>query len=385
VPIEGLGKAYFGVKQHKASNMNTDKLTVIDLFSGAGGLTTGFVRAGFQPIAAVEREPVFARTYEANFGCHVFTGNIEDSIEKLKELKADMVIGGPPCQGFSNLTLNKPSDPRRTLWQHFMDIVESSECNVFLMENVPNLLTSEEGAAIIDRAFELGFWVDRGVLLASRFGVPQNRKRAFILGSKIGPITLPTGSGQIVTVREAFEGIPLQPTVRDFPRAEKPVKTFELHIARNPTEISIRRYRLIPPGGNRFDLQRAAPELTPQCWIRKKSGGTDLYGRLSWDEPARCTIRTEFYKPEKGRYLHPQEHRPITHWEAARLQTFPDDFLWTGSKIEIAIQIGNAVPPKLAECLARHIFPRLQEHREQSQKTKRGGGKHVRRQTEILA
>jgi DNA (cytosine-5)-methyltransferase 1 len=95
--------------------------------------------------------------------------------------------------------------------------------------------------------------------------------------------------------------------------------------------------------------------LTPDCWIKKQDGGTDLFGRLHWDEPARCTIRTEFYKPEKGRYLHPEENRPITHWEAARLQTFPDDFLWCGSKIKIAIQIGNAVPPLLAQSVAEYV------------------------------
>ena len=121
----------------------------------------------------------------------------------------------------------------------------------------------------------------------------------------------------------------------------------------------MKRYRLIPSGGNRFDLQRLAPELTPDCWIRKTSGGTDLFGRLDWDGPARCTIRTEFYKPEKGRYLHPSEHRPITHWEAARLQSFPDDFRWHGSKIRIAIQIGNAVPPLLAKAIGQHVMSYL--------------------------
>ena len=113
------------------------------------------------------------------------------------------------------------------------------------------------------------------------------------------------------------------------------------------------RYQAVPPGGNRFDLQRNAPELTPACWIRKTSGGTDLFGRLWWDRPS-VTIRTEFFKPEKGRYLHPEQHRPITH-RAARLMGFPDDFRFSGSKTEIARQIGNAVPPPLAGAAARHI------------------------------
>ena len=116
--------------------------------------------------------------------------------------------------------------------------------------------------------------------------------------------------------------------------------------------MSMMRYRAIPKEGmNRIDLQKAAPEITPDCWINKKSGGTDLFGRLWWDRPA-VTMRTEFFKPEKGRYLHPEQHRPITHREAARFQSFPDDFIFSGSKIEIAKQIGNAVPPLLAARIA---------------------------------
>ena len=109
------------------------------------------------------------------------------------------------------------------------------------------------------------------------------------------------------------------------------------------------------------DLLRDRPELTPGCWLRKKSGGTDLFGRLWWDKPS-VTIRTEFFKPEKGRYLHPEQHRPITHREAARLQSFPDSFQFMGSKIEIAKQIGNAVPPllaeKIADCVDRLLLAR---------------------------
>ncbi len=334
-------------------------------------MTLGFVRAGFTPIFAVEREQDFAATYAANFGNHVDSRPIEEVVTdpRVRKLRADVVIGGPPCQGFSNLGPNRADDPRRAMWKYYMDIVESSGCRVFLMENVPNLLTSREGEEIRQAAIELGFWVSSGVLLASNFGVPQNRRRAFILGSKLGLVNLPDGNGKRMTVRQAFKGIPRKPTVTDF-KPNGPVPTSGLHIARNPTELSRKRYALIPPGGNRFDLQRLAPELTPKCWIRKTKGGTDLYGRLEWDGPARCTIRTEFYKPEKGRYLHPEEDRPITHWEAARLQTFPDDFLWCGTKIRIAVQIGNAVPPKLAEALAGHILNHLEAHR-QNRMTKR--------------
>lgn len=338
--------------------------TLIDLFAGAGGLTLGFNWAGFQPILAVESEPDFTRTYAANFGEHVVMGDIVKVVEAAAIPQADVVVGGPPCQGFSNLTGNRAADPRRELWRYFMDVVELSGCRVFVVENVPNLLTSPEGRGIVRRARELGFHVapeSAGVLLASAFGVPQNRRRAFIIGSKYGPVALPRPNGKRMTVREAFRGIPLTPGTTQLTANSEGFTTRQLHIGRNPTKLSLRRYRLVPPGGNRFDLQRRAPELTPKCWIKKTKGGTDLYGRLVWDEPARCTIRCEFYKPEKGRYLHPSEHRPITHWEAARLQTFPDDFTWFGTKIRIAIQIGNAVPPKLAHAVAQQVRLHLEE------------------------
>jgi DNA (cytosine-5)-methyltransferase 1 len=332
---------------------------VIDLFAGCGGLTLGFQRAGFEPVLAVEREPDFARTYAENFGHHCIASEIEKVVDGHVP-KADVVVGGPPCQGFSNLTGNKRGDPRRKLWQYFMDVVEMSECQAFVVENVPNLLNSPEGCGIVRRATELGFHIgddSKGILLASDYGVPQNRRRAIIIGSKHGPVPLPPpAGGRKRTVRDAFRGIPARPTYLELPDGvEGVVRTPQLHIARNPTQVSLRRYRLIPEGGNRFDLQRRAPELTPACWIRKTKGGTDLFGRLEWDKPARCTIRCEFYKPEKGRYLHPSEHRPITHWEAARLQTFPDDYRWCGSKIRIAIQIGNAVPPLFAQAIAEQV------------------------------
>jgi DNA (cytosine-5)-methyltransferase 1 len=141
-------------------------------------------------------------------------------------------------------------------------------------------------------------------------------------------------------------------------------KGHELHFGRQPRPMSLERYDHVPPGGGRFDV----PEhLLPKCWLNKPTGTTDVMGRMHWDAPS-LTIRTEFFKPEKGRYLHPQwdAHRPdrrvnrvITHYEAALLQDFPHDFLWCGSKIEIARQIGNAVPVSLAAVLARQIRPSL--------------------------
>jgi DNA (cytosine-5)-methyltransferase 1 len=155
-----------------------------------------------------------------------------------------------------------------------------------------------------------------------------------------------------VTVRDAIGELP--PPEGTDPRNTPP--PLDLQFGRRPTEKSLLRYAAIPEEGmNRFDLLRLAPELTPECWIRKRNGSTDLFGRLWWDKPS-VTIRTEFFKPEKGRYLHPQQDRPITHREAARLQSFPDTFRFAGSKTSVARQIGNAVPPILAEAVAKSVL-----------------------------
>jgi DNA (cytosine-5)-methyltransferase 1 len=238
-----------------------------------------------------------------------------------------------------------------TLWRHYLRIVKQLKPPVFVIENVPEFLHSQEFLEFVKRAKKLGYKLDYGVLNAAEFGVPQKRKRGFTIAALGVQPHLPVPTGEVATVRDAIGDLPLKPTDKD------------LHIGRNPTPKSIERYKCIPPGGNRFDLMRKRPDITPDCWLNKPTGSTDVFGRLEWDKPA-LTIRTEFFKPEKGRYLHPQAHRPITHREAARLQSFSDDFVFVGSKIEIAKQIGNAVPPKLAKAVAEAVIavlPQVEE------------------------
>lgn len=249
-----------------------------------------------------------------------------------------------------------------------MDVVALSEARVFVIENVQGLLKSSEFDGIKARADELGFDTTAALLNAADYGAPQTRKRAFIVGwkrSEVEPIPFPPlvthtsdkSRGDLLpwkTVREVIADLP-KPKGVEIREIDPPLN---LHFGRNPTQKSMERYRAVPPGGNRFDLQRNAPEITPPCWIRKTSGGTDLFGRLWWDRPS-VTIRTEFFKPEKGRYLHPVQHRPITHREAARLMGFRDGFKFTGTKVEVARQIGNAVPPDLAGAVARVVAKAL--------------------------
>ncbi len=358
--------------------MNKPTFKLIDLFAGAGGFTLGFKQQFGDQLDVVwanDFNSAAMATYNANFGAHGVDGDIVDILENEPDIipEADIVIGGPPCQGFSLLNKNRLDDPRKQLWIPFMNIVALSNARIFVIENVRQLLNSPEHEAIIEKAEALGFMTTSTLLCAADFGVSQLRYRAFIVGSKdTDPSNhfppkkthfKPSGNGQLnlfdyvpnpkpyQTVRHVISDLP-EPQDTQI-RDEAP--PLNLHFGRNPTELSKKRYRTIPEEGmNRFDLQERAPELTPACWIRKKTGGTDLFGRLWWDKPA-FTIRTEFFKPEKGRYLHPVQHRPITHREAARIQSFPDSFKFKGSKIEIARQIGNAVPPLLAKHVAGSV------------------------------
>lgn len=354
----------------------TKNYRMIDLFCGAGGMTLGFVDprfgGGFESVFAIDNDRSAVDTYNANFGPKKKC--IHESIEEWQKTgtvpNADIVIGGPPCQGFSLLNKKRKGDARRELWEPYMDVVEQSRASVFVMENVPGLLGSPEFPEICNRAKRMGFRIQASAVLnMADYGVPQTRKRTIIVGVKASdfeaplPIEFPPAPTHRSPVKES--DLPVWRTVKDsiydLPRRTVGVEIrtsepppLNLHFGRNPTDISKERYRAIPPGGNRFDLQRKRPDITPNCWIKKKTGGTDLFGRLWWDRPS-VTIRTEFFKPEKGRYLHPSANRPITHREAARLMSFPDDFEFKGTKIEIAKQIGNAVPPIFAGCIATYI------------------------------
>lgn len=341
---------------------------LIDLFCGAGGMSLGFVDqrfcGGFECVLAVDNDETALSTHHANFGGKVVCGNIEDWLAGNPRVpKADVVIGGPPCQGFSLLNKKRAGDHRRALWEPYLDVVERCGAKLFVMENVSELYRSEELVQIEHRARRMGFRVQAAILNAADYGAPQTRKRTLIVGWRDRAVDAPLFPPRQTHAAPGSK-VPLPPwrTVREaIGDLRKPVGTeigkkapLDLHFGRNPTQKSLARYKAVPPGGNRFDLQKNARRLTPACWIKKVSGGTDLFGRLWWDRPS-VTIRTEFFKPEKGRYLHPSEHRPITHREAARLMGFPDDFVFKGTKTDIAKQIGNAVPPDLAGAVATVI------------------------------
>jgi DNA (cytosine-5)-methyltransferase 1 len=334
-------------------------LTFVDLFAGCGGLALGFVREGFEPVGAVEIDPDAAETYALNIDEDI---HVDDIASVVKWPRARVVIGGPPCQGFSQLGTRDPNDPRNQLWREYVRVLEATRGEVFVMENVPQLLTSPQFAFFCEEVDALGFNVVEGVLNAADYGAPQSRRRAIVIGSRLGLPLMPRkthgpesdGGRGYVVVRTAFANptpLPNKPDGRNW------------HVGRaGIRDTSLLRYRAVPPsGGNRFQMQdtldaEGLGDLVPRCWRKKTSGTTDVFGRMWWDRPA-PTIRTEFYKPEKGRYLHPVAHRPITVREAARLQSFPDDFVFPKHQrmTSVARQIGNAVPPVLAAALARAV------------------------------
>ncbi|MET9292721.1 DNA cytosine methyltransferase [Streptomyces sp. NPDC003077] len=387
------------------ASRNPGTINVVDLFAGCGGFTQGFhefrpsgvTQPVFRTVAAVEHDIAAASTYALNFAGeaggaqHIHAGDIEVWSPNSQEVRADVILGGPPCQGFSGLGKEDKNDPRNKLWREYTRIVNAIKPKLFIIENVDRFLRSPEFALLHaatekpDGALRDYVLVQHSVLNAADYGVPQARRRAIVIAVRrdlkhLADLTYPEsthaknagaflpGSGPAPWVAvgpEVFAHTPTETATTELPSGKTcaplgttlpgDFRTTELHFGRNPTEHSRKRYAAIPPGGNRHDLP---PELSTEKWMAHRNGSHDVMGRMYWDRPS-VTIRTEFYKPEKGRYLHPTAHRPITHYEAALIQGFPKDFKWAGSKVQIGRQIGNAVPVGLSKALAGVVYEAL--------------------------
>lgn len=359
---------------HKLNAATSAPIRVLDLFAGAGGLTAGFHAASsrFSTVRAVEMDLAAAASYEATFGPElVYAGRIQDWLESEVVPKVDVIIGGPPCQGFSTLGKQDAEDDRNSLWLQYAATIMRARPKYFVVENVAAFARSQQfrdfteaiepGGLLEDYSFEFR------VLNAADYGAFQSRKRAVLIGHRrdlpFPGFPEPThDKGTYRTVAEAFSGIPWTTSATELP-TDRTVqfqgKTFagsftrdELHLGRKYAPLSLKRFALIPPKGNRFDLPY---ELKAPCWRKHTSGSADVMGRLHWDRPS-VTVRTEFFKPEKGRYLHPEADRAITHYEAAVLQGFPASHKFIGSKTAIARQIGNAVPIPLGKAIAQALL-----------------------------
>lgn len=340
----------------------TTSPTAIDLFCGAGGLSLGLTQAGFAVRAAIDNDPIAIRTYNLNLDNHAEAASIETlSPEAVLERaglargECSLLAGGPPCQGFSLQRRGNRDDHRNTLVLEYLRMIEGIEPQYFLMENVGGLLTKHGKPFLREislRTARLGYITHLKMLNAVDFDIPQRRLRAFLVGERskglVGAFQFPESAGRPSrTVRDAIGDLPSPPDDgRSHPDFSNHFRETRL------AAINIERIRHVPQGGGRQDLP---PHLQLDCHKNNdRHRHMDVYGRLAWDEPS-VTLTARFDSFTRGRFAHPVEHRSLTIREGARLQTFPDSFVFEGNREEQARQVGNAVPPLLARCVGEAI------------------------------
>jgi len=351
----------------------------VDLFSGCGAGSLGFRKAGFEIVAALDSDSSACLNYALNLGLFPIRNDIRRVSGKdvlnaagLGRGEVDVLVGCPPCQGFSFLKRTRRKkglrDRRNSLVATFVERVRQIRPKVAVFENVAGILYGSHRrylnllTAGLSRA---GYVTACGAVNAADYGVPQFRIRTIALAAEreqlSKPLSLPSpthfdpaqaapGGRSWVTVRQAIGDLPpLAPgeKSRDFPNHDAP-----LH-----RESTLRVIKSVPKdGGSRRNLPKS---LWLPCHLklndRNQRGAESVYGRMRWDEPS-STITTGCHQPSCGRFIHPEQDRAITLREAARLQTIPDDFVFEGSKEQIGIQIGNAMPMKLAQVLARQVL-----------------------------
>lgn len=361
------------------------KVNVIDLFAGCGGFSVGFERAGYKITKAVEFDKNIAASYSHN---HKGTIMYADDIGKIADLnhfsrgEADVIIGGPPCQGFSmageRIRSKKAfiNDPRNFLFRHYVEVVKIVRPKVFLLENVKGILSKDNGLIFQEIVNAFGdpenfdgdkYFLHYKVCKAVEFGIPQRRERVVVIGvlnkdfnidelfdktKEIIELTEPNFFDP-VNLHDAISDIPhptvdgicvLGPCESDYQSSLRmPTGVVKNHVASKHNLLAIGRMQNVGAGQNWQVLDEE---------IHSVHSGA--YGRLEWDRPT-MTITTRFDTPAGGRFIHPIENRTLTPREAARVQSFPDSFEFIGNKTIICKQIGNAVPPKLSYFLANAV------------------------------
>lgn len=348
---------------------------VIDFFCCGGGMSLGFasLREYFHILGGIDINSTSLKTYELNYATPVLNAdittispesNVIQQTFKLKRNRPLVIIGCAPCQGFSahrKKDGDKPEDERNTLIGYFSDIAVNLNPDFVVMENVPDILTGkyknhyEEAKKIFTQN---GYYVVQRVYNAAGFGVPQARNRAIIVASKSKGFEFPDEfltEENYATVRDA---------IADLPQVDARCQTATIdkyHRCSVHKQSTIEVIAQVPhDGGSR------PKGVGPKC-LDMVNGFSDVYGRLSWDKPA-VTITQYARNPASGRYSHPEQDRGLTIREAARLQSFPDGYIWNGSLGEIFKQIGEAVPPLLALAIATQIALTIknQENNEQN-------------------
>lgn len=334
------------------------EFTAIDLFSGCGGLSVGMKKAGFKILAAVEINDYAAKAYCMN---HEDTRMYLEDIRKLdiNKIKDDLngrplhlLAGCPPCQGFSSIRrLNRKKavkDDRNDLILEYLRFVQELNPLTIMMENVPGIIDFDLLKQVNKKLKKLGYQIDFDVVDLSKYGVPQRRKRFVMVGSLIGRIKIAPGNCGKRTVRDVIGALESTEVTTDVVH-----KIFPKHIARIREMIE----KIPKDGGSRSDLP---DKYILECHKKEKIGFNDVYGRLRWDDVS-STITGGCLNPSKGRFLHPEENRCITAREAALLQTFPHDYKFPENipKTEIALMIGNALPPLFSQIQSENIYKHL--------------------------
>lgn len=305
------------------------------MFAGAGLFSEAFRSSGARPTFAIEIDPLAATSYAANVGSHVRIG----SVEKVVAEKVDVIVAGPPCQGFSTLGRRDPKDVRNQLCLAIPTWVSACRAEVVVVENVPQFLTSQYWQEMVGELESTGFEISTWTLNAADYRVPQRRQRSFTIASKRGIPTPPRPCGH-ATASEAFGRVR---------------RGDEMHVWPENSELAAARMRLVPPRGDRRDILEGAPHLCPPSWFTIGNNATDVWGRMDPKEPSN-TLKCDFQNPSKGRYLHPRLDRVISLREGARLQQIPDTWNFHGHRTAITRQIGNGVPLGLGRAVARRVL-----------------------------
>lgn len=375
-----------------------EKFKIIDLFCGTGGFAHGFLMhyPGFELVYAVDNNIQAAETAKANHpSCIVDTNDIrtikpEKTAHELGYKRVDVVIGGPPCQGFSSLRPNRSTnnnDKRNNLFLNFCSFLRQFQPRVFVLENVVGLLTHNKGETldIILKTFSrLRYNTDWRILNAASYGVPQKRERFILIGSKEGGQVIfpkPTRSfnGKVIGHRDKSrtlvadknspKALTVNDAISDLPPLEhgqeatsytrKPKNDYQRFMRGTTSKLTLHK------ATNHSDkmievIQHSGDNIycIPKHLI--SSGFSSCYSRLNGNEPS-TTITVKFQSPASSKCIHPTQDRTITPREAARLQSFPDGYIFKGSLTNIASQLGNAVPPLLGKAVASSVLQMLKE------------------------
>ena len=342
--------------------------TVLDLFCGAGGLSLGFTKAGFNIIRAVDNDDAALETYNSNFVSHAVKLDLSNGVDLPA---ASIVIGGPPCQGFSSAGLRRVNDHRNSLVSNYAEVIARLRPKAFIFENVEGFLTAEDGTHVLELLTPLiaaGYRIHLRKVNAANYGVPQHRKRVIAIGglgwnpSFPDPTHIAFGapgahlvthlSASTPTVEEAISDLP--------PAAAAPPGTPQGHYYRLLEGIDLSRASALRPGQMMRDLpeelqhesyrKRAFRRVMDGTPSDRRGGAPAGLRRLRPDEPSKAITGGA-----RAEFIHPTENRPLTIRECARLQTFPDEFTFYGNASEQAQLIGNAVPPLFALALANNL------------------------------